>query len=210
MLDREREAIAASAPALADLTPARTGNCSVRREDRFAITPSGVPYDAIGPDDVPVVSVEGDRVIGDREPSSETPMHAGIYDRLAPGAIVHTHSPWATTLSILGESLPPVHYVLAAIGGAVPIAPYATYGTDALAANVVETMAEADCDACLIENHGLVATADTIDGAIEAAVHVESVARLYCQARTIGSPQRLSAEEMETVARKFETYGDEL
>lgn len=207
MLDAERRAVAARAPDLAALTPGRTGNLSVRRGDRIAITPSGVPYDAITPDAVPVVSTDGERLVGDLDPSSETPMHRGIYGRFDCGAIVHTHSPWATTLALLGEPLPPVHYMLAAAGGRVPVADYATYGTEALAANVVEAMAEADASACILASHGLVATGADLDDALETAVSVESVAQVYCQALALGSPEALSSAEMGRVAEKLAGYG---
>lgn len=189
------------------LTPGRTGNLSVRRERRIAITPSGVPYGEIDPADVPIVSLDGERLWGDRAPSSETPMHRRIYERFEPGAIVHAHSPWATTLAILGESLPPVHYMIALAGETVPVAAYATYGTEALADNAVAAMAEAESSACLLANHGLVATGEDADDAIETAVAVESVAQVYCQARAIGEPQELSSGDVEAAARKFEEYG---
>ena len=207
MLAPERETVAEHARRLAELTPGRTGNLSVRRDDRVAITPSGVPYDEIGAGDVPIVSLDGAVLWGEIAPSSETPMHRRIYDRFEPGAIVHTHSSWATTLATLGEPLPPVHYMIALAGETVPVAPYATYGTEQLADNAVEAMEEADSRACLLANHGLVATGEDVAGAIETAVAVESVAEVYCRARTIGEPRELSSNDIEAAARKFEEYG---
>jgi L-fuculose-phosphate aldolase len=207
MLDAERRAVADRAANLAKLTPGRTGNCSVRRGDRLAVTPSGVPYDAIDPGDVPVVSMGGDRLAGSLDPSSETPMHRGIYDRFDCGAVLHCHSPWVTTLAVLREPLPPVHYMLAVAGGRVPLATYATYGTERLAANVVAAMAEVDSEACIIANHGLVATGVDLDDALETATAVESVARVYCQARSVGAPQTLPTTEMERVEEKLDGYG---
>jgi L-fuculose-phosphate aldolase len=209
MLDAERRTVAARAGDLAALTPGRTGNLSVRRGDHLAITPSGVPYDEITADDVPVVSLDGEQVAGDREPSSETPMHRHIYDRFETGAIVHVHSPWATTLAVLGAPLPPVHYMIALAGERVPVAEYATYGTERLAANAVEAMAEAGSTACLLANHGLVATADDAEAAIETAGAVESVAQVYCQARAFGTPESLPTDEIRRVARKLDEYGQE-
>ncbi|UPW01824.1 class II aldolase/adducin family protein [Halorussus gelatinilyticus] len=209
MLGAERRAVATRAPDLAGLTPGRTGNLSVRRDDRFAVTPTGVAYDRIDAADVPVVSLDGEQVAGDTAPSSETPMHSAVYREFDAGAIVHTHSPWASTLAILHEPIPPVHYMLALAGTTVPVADYATYGTAELAANAVEAMEEADADACLLANHGLLATGDDADSALETAVNVEYTARIYCQAKAFGDPVELSREEMAAVAEKFEGYGQD-
>jgi L-fuculose-phosphate aldolase len=209
MLGAERRAVATRAPDLAGLTPGRTGNLSVRRDDRFAVTPTGVAYDRIVAEDVPVVSLDGERVAGPTAPSSETPMHTAIYREFDAGAIVHTHSPWASTLAILHEPIPPVHYMLALAGTTVPVADYATYGTEDLAKNAVAAMNEADASACLLANHGLLATGEDADAALETAINVEYTARIYCQAKAIGDPVELSAEEMSEVAEKFEGYGQD-
>jgi L-fuculose-phosphate aldolase len=206
MLDAERRRIAAMAPELARVTPGRTGNLSVRHDDHVAITPSGVPYDEIGADDVPVVDPDG-AVRGDRAPSSELPLHRACYRALDVGAVVHAHAPWATTLAVLREPLPPVHYMLALAGGEVPVAEYATYGTDTLGENVVAAMTDADATACLLANHGLVAVGTDLDDAMETAVAVESVAQVYCQARAIGTPEPLPEAELDRVARKLADYG---
>jgi len=207
MLEDERETVATEASRLAQYTPGRTGNLSVRRDDRVAITPSGVPYREIGPADVPVIARDGERLAGDREPSSEFPLHRAIYDAFETGAIAHAHSPWATTLAVLREPLPPVHYVIALAGRRVPVADYATYGTEALGEHAVAAMASADSRACLLANHGLVTTAADAASAIELVVAVESVARAYVQASAIGSPEPLPEAELERVAEKFRAYG---
>lgn len=207
MLDEERHTVATQVASLQRLTPGRTGNLSVRRGDSVAITPSGARYDQIGPEDVPIVSLDGRHLAGELPPSSETPMHRHIYRRFDTGAIVHVHSPWATTLAVLREPLPPVHYMLALAGERVPVAAYATYGTEALAEHAVEAMADADSDACFLANHGLVTTAADADTAIEIARTVESVARVYCQARAFGTPEELPPAELERTARKLREYG---
>ncbi|USZ66749.1 class II aldolase/adducin family protein [Halorussus salilacus] len=207
MLGAERRAVAMHAPDLASLTPGRTGNLSVRRDDRFAVTPTGVAYDRIDAEGVPVLSLDGEQVAGETAPSSETPMHTAIYREFEPGAIVHTHSPWASTLAILHEPIPPVHYMLALAGTSVPVADYATYGTEALAENAVAAMEGADASACLLANHGLLTTGEDLDSALETAVNVEYTARIYCQAKAFGDPVELSDEEMTAVAEKFEGYG---
>lgn len=206
-LAQERVAVVDHAPALAELTPGRTGNLSVRRGERFAATPTGVAYDAFDEADVPVVTLDGEVVAGGMAPTSEVPMHAGIYRRLDAGAVVHTHSPWATTLAVLGEELPPVHYTIATVGRRVPLADYAPYGTDELAGLAVQAMADADARACLLANHGLVALGEDLPTAVENAVHVEHCCRVYLQARQHGEPVELSAAELATVEEQFESYG---
>ncbi|ELZ18396.1 class II aldolase/adducin family protein [Haloterrigena salina JCM 13891] len=211
ILEDERRAIVERAPDLAALTPGRTGNLSVRdgeAGDAFAITPTGVPYDGFDAADVPVVGIDGERRDGAMAPSSEVPMHTAIYRREDVGAIVHTHSPWSTTLAVAREPLPPIHYMIVAVGKRVPVAEYAPYGTDELAENIVRAMDEAETTATLIENHGLVVTAPDLETALENAHHVESLARLYLQTRAAGlEPTRLSDAQLETVVEKFESYG---
>lgn len=209
MLGSERRAIADKAIDLMSLTPGRTGNLSLRRDNHVAIKPTGVPYDGFTAEDVPVVTLDGERVAGKTEPSSETPMHTAVYRELEPNAIVHTHSPWASTLAILRQPIPPVHYMLALAGTTVPVADYATYGTEELAENAVDAMVDAGSEACLLANHGLLALGDDLDDALETAVNVEFTARIYCQAKAFGDPTELSAEEMSAVATKFEGYGQD-
>jgi L-fuculose-phosphate aldolase len=206
-LTAERVAVVDHAPALANLTPGRTGNLSVRRGDRFAATPTGVAYDAFDAADVPVVTLEGDVVAGEMAPTSEVPMHTGIYERLDAGAIVHTHSPWASTMAVLGQELPPVHYMITAVGRRVPVAGYAPYGTDELAALAVEAMADADARACILANHGLVVLGEDLRAAVENTVVVEDLCRVYLQARQHGEPAELTDEQLATVEEKFESYG---
>lgn len=209
MLADERRAVARRAPDLAARTPGRSGNLSVRAGDRFAVTPTGVPYADLGADDVPVVDLDGRPVAGDLKPSSETPMHAAVYRALDPGAVVHAHSPWATTLAALRRPVPPVHYALARAGGRVPVATYATYGSEELAANAADAMVEAGTSACLLANHGVLATGSDLDDAIETLDAVEFTARIWAQAAAVGEPAELPAAELERVAEKFESYGQE-
>ncbi|WP_394739417.1 class II aldolase/adducin family protein [Natronococcus roseus] len=211
ILESERRQVVAHAAELAELTPARTGNLSVREGtdgDAFAITPTGVPYDSFDVAETPVVGVDGEQREGEMAPSSEVPMHSAIYRREDVGAIVHTHSPWSTALAVAHQPLPPIHYMIVAVGKEVPVAEYAPYGSDQLAANIVEAMDEAGSTASFIENHGLVVTAPDLETALENTHHVESLARLYLETRSAGlEPRRLSDEQLETVLEKFESYG---
>ena len=204
-----REAVVAYAPRLAELTPGRSGNLSVRVGDRVAVTPTGVAYDGFEPADVPVVDLDGEWIDGELAPSSEVPMHTGIYRERDVGAIVHAHAPAATTLSILGEPLPPIHYMLVAVGGEVPVASYAPFGTSELAANAVGAMAAADADAVILANHGLVVCGDSLGDAVENTVHVESLAGTYLRARSVGEPTTLSEADLEDARERFETYGQQ-
>ncbi|WP_435320444.1 class II aldolase/adducin family protein [Haloarchaeobius sp. TZWSO28] len=206
-LEQERDAVVQWAPDLADLTPGRTGNLSVRSEDAFAVTPTGVPYDSFNAEDVPVVDFEGEQLAGNMKPSSEVPMHRYLYRDIDAGAIVHTHSTWATTMSVLHEPLPPVHYMIVSVGHEVPVAEYAPYGSQELAENCVAAMEEADSQACFIENHGLVVTAEDLPTAVENTGHIENLCQVYLQARNVGEPTELTTAELETVEEKFESYG---
>ncbi|MFC7187263.1 class II aldolase/adducin family protein [Halorubrum yunnanense] len=209
LLREAREAVVEYAPALAGLTPGRTGNLSVRDGDAVAVTPTGVPYDSFGVDDVPLVDLDGERLAGRMAPSSEVPMHTGIYKHNRPGAIVHTHSPWATTMATLGRRLPPVHYMIVSVGREVPLADYAPYGTEELAANVVAAMAEADADAAILANHGLVVTGPDLETAVENTRHVEDLCRLYLRASATGEPNLLTDDQLATVEARFESYGQQ-
>jgi L-fuculose-phosphate aldolase len=207
-LAHARDDVVEHAPDLASLTPGRTGNLSVRDGDAFAITPTGVPYDSFDTPDVPVVTLDGDHVCGGLDPSSEVPMHRHIYRVDDPGAIVHTHSPAATTLATLHEPLPPIHYMIVAVGKRVPLADYAPYGTRALAENTVDAMHDAESSAAIIQNHGLVVTAPDLPTAIEDTIHVESLCELYLRANAFGGdPHELTDDQLETVLDQFETYG---
>jgi L-fuculose-phosphate aldolase len=207
ILREAREAVVEHAPELARLTPGRTGNLSVRDGDRFAVTPTGVAYDAFDAADVPVVDLDGERVAGRLKPSSEVQMHRHIYRGYGSDAIVHTHSPWATTMAVLRRELPPIHYMIVAVGKRVPVAEYAPYGTEELAANVVAAMEEANTTASFIENHGLVVTADDIETALEHTTHVEDLSRLYLQSSAVGEPTELPEAELDTAIEQFVGYG---
>ena len=140
-------------------------------------------------------------------PSSEWRFHRDIY-RARPGvhAIVHTHSPFATTLACLDRAIPPFHYTVAAAGGRdIRCAPYATFGTQQLSDRV--TAALEDRTACLLAHHGMIAVGDSLDAALALAIDVETLAEMYWRALQIGEPAQLSDAEMDVVIAKFATYG---
>ena len=184
----------------------KSGNVSVRVGGGFLITPSALPYDETEPQDIVVVHDDGSTV-GKRVPSSEWRFHRAIYAaRPEVQAIVHAHSPFATTLACLDRGIPAFHYMVAVAGGSdIRCAVYATFGTETLAAEVLKALDGRK--ACLLAHHGMVAVGGTLKDALALAAEVETLAEIYWRALQIGDPALLSMEEMNTVLEKFETYG---
>jgi L-fuculose-phosphate aldolase len=165
-----------------------------------------VEYNRLSPENVLVVDKAGTVVEGSMKPSSETGFHLALYDsRSDIGAVVHTHSPYAATFACLRREIPAVHYLVGFAGKKVPVAPYATYGSEKLASHVVSSIGE--CNAVLLANHGLVSVGGTVGRAFNTAEEIELVARICYQAECIGTPVILPDDEMERVMEKFKTYG---
>jgi L-fuculose-phosphate aldolase len=145
-----------------ELTKGTGGNVSARTDDgNVVISPSGVPYDDIDPEEVPAVTVNGEQVAGDLSPSSETPMHTTVYaGRADIGGIVHTHSPYASTFASLREPIPASSYLIAYAGHEVPVAGYAPPGSEELANDALDALGETT-NACLLANHGVLAIGDS-------------------------------------------------
>ena len=182
-----------------------SGNLSVRTaSDTLCITPSSLQYDRMTDEDIVVCDRRGEVLAGHRIPSSETPLHCAVYDaRPDVSAIVHTHSPFATTLAVLGYPIPSVHYMIASLGVTrIEIAPYATYGTPELAASVSDNFT-APARAILIANHGVVAAGTTLKQAADAAETVEILAGLYHRAISVGVPNVLTDAQMAEVMAKY-------
>jgi len=183
-----------------------SGNLSVRvSREEICITPSSLEYDRIEPSDIVVIGMDGQVRDGQQTPSSETPLHCLVYQsRPDVSAIVHTHSPHATTLAILGLPIPAVHYMIAKTRSTrIEVAGYATYGSEALARNVRDAF-PAPGLAVLLANHGLIAAGSGLDEAADVAEGVEMLARLYSQAAALGTPNVLSREQMADVLAKYE------
>ena len=183
-----------------------SGNLSVRADDGFLITPSGMQYSALKPEDVVLMNLSGEHNAS-RNPSSEWRFHRDIYAaRNDAGAIVHTHSVHATALACLNRGIPAFHYMVAAAGGHdIRCAPYATYGTQALSDFAVAALAERK--ACLLSHHGVIALGNGLSGALALAGEVETLAHQYLAALTVAEPELLSDAEMDLVIEKFKTYG---
>lgn len=190
------------------LSPGTSGNLSVRTRDGMLITPSAVPYEAMDPDDLVLMELDGvvRSAPAGRLPSTEWRMHAGILrERPDVTAIVHAHPPWATALSCLRRDIPPFHYMVAICGGRViRCAGYATFGTQELADAALGALAERN--ACLLANHGIVTCGASVDEALELALEVEALAGQYGRALSIDEPTLLTDEEMDDVTERFANY----
>jgi L-fuculose-phosphate aldolase len=184
----------------------KSGNVSARTETGFLITPTGLPYESMRAEDIVAVTLGG-VATGPRLPSSEWRFHRDIYvDRPDAGAIVHAHSPFATTLACLGRGIPAFHYMVAMAGGKdIRCAPYATFGTQELSDSAL--VALSGRRACLLANHGMIAVDGSLEAALALAIEVEALAEQYWRALQIGAPNLLSDAEMDIVLDKFKSYG---
>lgn len=183
----------------------KSGNVSARWKNGFLVTPSGLPYAETKPADIVFIDGKGN-ARGRRPPSSEWRFHFDIYHRKGEvNAVVHTHSSFATTLACLGMTVPAFHYMVAVAGGnSIRCAPYATFGTQALSDHALGSLEERR--ACLLANHGMIATGANLEGALALAVEVEALCEQYWRALQIGKPNLLSDDEMAVVVEKFRTY----
>ncbi len=198
--ERLREEVAAAARRLAHerLLVGTAGNVSARLDDVVAVTASGVTLGGCRTEDVTVVSLTGEVVEGELRPTSELSLHLGLYaDSADTTAIVHTHAPWSTAVACVLDELPVVHYQQLLLGGAVRVAPYATFGTPQLAEGVRAALAGRQ--AALMGNHGSVAIGATLEAAVENALLLEWLAALHHRASALGTPRTLSAAEQEDV-----------
>lgn len=191
-----------------DLAIGMSGNLSVRAGDLIAITPSGVPYPDITPEDICLVGLDGRTAAPGRRPSSETPLHAAVYQATDARAVVHTHSPFVVALSTVLDELPAVHYAMADLGGPVRVAPYVRFGTPELAASAVAALTGRT--AVILRNHGGVACGPTLARAYARAQTLEWLARVYWYARLAGTPQTLDEKALKEVSDAARTlrYGE--
>jgi L-fuculose-phosphate aldolase len=191
------------------LTHGKSGNVSVRYDERrFFVSPSGMDYELLQADDVPLMDLDG-RWFGRRRPSSEWRFHRDILEsRHDVRAIVHTHSPRATALACTGRGIPAFHYMVAIAGGRdIRCAPYHTFGTQELSDAALTALQ--DRKACLLANHGVIATGADLASAIALAGEVENLALQYTVALTLGEIRILDDGEMSRVIAKFRTYGQQ-
>lgn len=207
-----REEVTGVARRMSDSGLVRTtsGNVSARCPDgNVLITPSGLPYEDLEPADLALVDLDGNLLEGPLVPSTEVPMHTGIYRRRPlVGGIVHTHAPHATALACLGLEIPPVHYMLAALSeeGRVPLAPYATYGTEELSGHASEALGEKH-SACLLQNHGTITAAETATKAYTLTEILEEMAELYYRTLLAGEPIILGPDRISETRARISGYG---
>ncbi|MFF7133821.1 MULTISPECIES: class II aldolase/adducin family protein [unclassified Streptomyces] len=195
VLSEERAAVADACRRLGaeGLLIGTAGNVSVRVEDRVAITATGAVLAELTPDQVTVVDLDGEIVAGGLLPTSELDLHLGVYRRYGTTAVVHTHAPMATALSLVLDELPCIHYQLLALGGTVRVAPYATFGTPELAESVLTALEGRG--AALMANHGAVTHAPTLDKAVEHALLLEWACGVYQRAAVLGKPRALDEQQ---------------
>jgi len=206
MLEREREGVAVSANRLAadGLVTGTAGNVSALAGELVAVTPTGARLEELTAEQVAVVGLDGALLDGDLAPSTELGLHLGIYRRGDAGAVVHTHSPFATALACVIDELPVVHYQMLGLGGPIRVAPYATFGTPELAALTLTALEGRS--AALMANHGAIAVGPDLDTAMEQARLLEWACELYWRAAAVGTPRVLGESEqqafLEAVSRR--------
>ena len=183
----------------------KSGNVSARVEGGFLVTPSALPYDETEAQDIVAIDEQG-AARGRRKPSSEWRFHRDIYAaRNDAAAIVHTHSPFATTLACLDRGIPAFHYMIAVAGGSdIRCAPYATFGTQQLSDFAVQALDGRN--ACLLAHHGMIAIGESLQATLALAVEVETLAEMYWRALQIAEPRVLDEEEMAEVLARFADY----
>lgn len=203
-----RHALITTAKTLLDarLNNGTAGNVSLRVDQGFLITPSGLHPGRCGPEDVVRMDLDG-RPSGSRKPSSEWRFHLDLYaGRPEVGAIIHTHSPFATTLACQRRDIPAFHYTVARFGGNdLRCAPYAAFGSAELSR--VLQVALRGRSACLMANHGATVLGRDLDDAVELAFELELLCELYWRALQGGTPVLLDEAEMADVLERYRSYG---
>lgn len=184
-----------------------SGNVSARLGDGMLVTPSGVPPERLTPESMVVVAADDSVAPGQLKPSSEWRMHMQILRRRPDvGGVVHCHSRHATILACAGKPIPAMHYMVGVSGGAsVPVAPYATFGSEALADAVVAALDGRY--AALMANHGQIAVAPSLGRALLIAEEIEEQAAVYWGCLAIGGANLLSDDQMAEIMTQFRSYG---
>jgi L-fuculose-phosphate aldolase len=206
-----REALVENCRALEqqNLNQGTSGNLSARCGDDMLITPTGIPYNVLTPRMIAKMPIAGENGAwsGPVAPSSEWRIHLDIL-RAKPevGAVVHTHSLYATTLSLLHKPIPAVHYMIAAFGGpTIRCTKYAPFGTQQLSDLAVDGLSNRS--GVLLGQHGMVVTGRDLGQAMWRAVELETLAKMYLLALSIGRPHILPDAEIARTVEKFKSYG---
>jgi len=182
-----------------------SGNASLRVKNGLLLTPTGMDVEDMIASDMVFMSEDGEYE-GDRKPTSEWMFHLDILkQRPEIGAVIHTHSMFATTLACMRKDVPPFHYMIAVSGGdSIRCAPYALFGSEALSKSALQALE--DRRACLLANHGMIALGENIKQAFDVAVEVEALCEQYLRALQVGEPAILSEQEMREVFAQFKGY----
>ena len=186
------------------LNQGTSGNLSARIPGGLLITPSSLSYEGMEPADLVAIESNGrPRDAMARRPSSEWRLHADVLTaRPEFQAVLHCHPVHATALACHGMAIPSFHYMVVAAGGAdIRCADYATFGTQQLSDLALAALQ--DRRACLMAHHGQVSLGASLPDALALAIEVETLARMYLQARLLGEPPLLSGEQIAAVERQF-------
>jgi L-fuculose-phosphate aldolase len=199
LLADEREAVAAASRHLAEkgLVIGTAGNISARQGDLVAVTPTGADLSTVTAEMVTVINLDGEVIDGDLAPTSEVPLHTGIYAATNALAVTHAHAMASTALSCCFDELPPLHYSCLGLGGAPRTAAYATFGSEELARNVLEALQGRN--AAMMQNHGSVAYGSKMSEAVERLELLEWLAELYWRAASMGTPHVLTDKDFEAI-----------
>jgi L-fuculose-phosphate aldolase len=187
------------------LSIGNAGNISIRFGEHMLISPTGADGATIRPEDFVLTRLDG-TALSPGVPSSEWAIHAAVYQAGLGGSVIHAHPDHCVALSCLRKPIPAFHYMVASFGGKeVPCAPYAVFGSAALAEGVIEALRLHN--ACLMANHGMVCRADSLKQALARAIKLEMLARQYCLAKQTGAVVMLDDAEMDTVLARYAEYG---
>ena len=199
LLAVEREAVASASHHLAQtgLVIGTAGNISARQGDLIAVTPTGADLGTVTAEMVTIIDLDGNVVDGALAPTSEVPLHTGIYAATNALAITHAHAMASTALSCCHDELPALHYSCLGLGGAPRTAPYATFGSQELAENVIKALEGRN--AAMMQNHGSIAYGATMDQAVERLELLEWLAELYWRASSMGTPRVLTDKDFEAI-----------
>jgi L-fuculose-phosphate aldolase len=199
LLADEREAVASASRHLAEegLVIGTAGNISARQGDLVAVTPTGSDLATVTAEMVTVINMDGEIVDGDLAPTSEVPLHTGIYAATNAQCITHAHAMASTALSCSHDELPPLHYSCLGLGGAPRTAAYATFGSQELADNVIQALQGRS--AAMMQNHGSIAYGNTMKEAVERLELLEWLAELYWRAASMGTPRVLTDKDFEAI-----------
>ena len=194
-----RASVAAAARALAEagLLIGTAGNVSAGDGTTVAVTATGVRLAECSAEDVTLVDLDGTVVGGRLKPTSELDLHLAVHRSTGHRAVVHTHAPFATAVACVLDELPVLHYQQLLLGGAIRVAPYATFGTPELAAHTLDALEGRH--AALLANHGSVAVGPDLDSAVEGALLLEWLAELHHRASALGTPRFLDEHQQTAV-----------